>query len=102
MRGVFQGAGQNCIGIERFLVPSDLHDQFVSMMEERIRSLRVGSVLNGEGSVVDVGAMISDARFGELERRVKGAESEGAEVVVGGEVLRHPYLEHGAYVCCGL
>lgn len=99
MRGVFQAAGQNCIGIERFLVPQDLHDEFMDIMSARIRKLRLGSVLTSqEGfvSVVDAGSMVSDGRFAELERLVKAAEHDGAEIAAGGERYNHPYLEHGA------
>ena len=69
-------------------------------MAARIGKLRLGSVLtsspDGVVSVVDMGSMISDARFAELERLVKAAEQQGAEIVAGGERWRHPYLEEGA------
>jgi len=100
MRGVFQGAGQNCVGAERFLVPVELHDAFVDMMEARIKKLRLGSVLapsaDGFVSVVDGGSMISDARFDDLEKLIKSAERDGAEIVAGGERWRHAYLEEGS------
>ena len=102
MRAVFQGSGQNCIGIERFIVPENLHDRFLDIMSARIKKLRLGSVLSsspdGFVSVVDTGSMITDARFAELERLVKAAERDGAEIVSGGERWQHPYLEEGSYV----
>ncbi|KAG8901217.1 hypothetical protein FRB99_005472 [Tulasnella sp. 403] len=101
MRGVFQASGQNCIGIERFIVPDYLHDEFVELMAARIKKLRLGSVLSasddGFVSVVDMGSMISDARFGELERLVKAAERDGARIIAGGERWDHAYLEEGSY-----
>ncbi|KIO27890.1 hypothetical protein M407DRAFT_22808 [Tulasnella calospora MUT 4182] len=101
MRGVFQANGQNCIGIERFIVPVELHDRFLDMMTARIAKLRLGSVLSSSAdgfvSVVDNGSMISDARFEELERLIKAAERDGAEIVTGGERWQHAYLENGAY-----
>jgi len=45
MRGVFQGSGQNCIGIERLLVHSSQHDELVDLLAERAGRLRLGSVL---------------------------------------------------------
>lgn len=100
MRGVFQAAGQNCIGIERFIVPRSQHDEFIHMMSARIKKLRVGSVLNssqeGYVNVVDGGSMISDGRFGELERLIQAAERDGAEIVAGGQRFQHPYLEEGS------
>ncbi|KAG8909493.1 Meiotic Sister-Chromatid recombination aldehyde dehydrogenase, partial [Tulasnella sp. 408] len=101
MRGVFQANGQNCIGIERFIVPVELHDRFLDMMTARIAKLRLGSVLSSSAdgfvSVVDNGSMISDARFEELERLIKAAERDGAEIVTGGERWQHAYHENGAY-----
>jgi acyl-CoA reductase-like NAD-dependent aldehyde dehydrogenase len=35
--------------------------------------------------------------FGELERIIQEAQEEGAEVVVGGQSWRHPYVEDGMY-----
>src|ERR1043166_1610831 len=55
MRGTFQNAGQNCVGLERILVHESLYDEFVNKITEQIRKLKVGSVLN-DGNV-DVGAM---------------------------------------------
>lgn len=102
MRGVFQANGQNCIGIERFLVPLELHDRFINMMAARIAKLRLGSMMSSSAdgfvSVVDNGSMISNARFEELERLIKGAERDGAEIVCGGERWQHAYHEDGAYV----
>lgn len=72
------------------------------MMTARIAKLRLGSVLSSSAdgfvSVVDNGSMISDARFEELERLVKAAERDGAEIVTGGERWQHAYHENGAYV----
>ncbi|KAG8934944.1 Meiotic Sister-Chromatid recombination aldehyde dehydrogenase [Tulasnella sp. 418] len=101
MRGAFGASGQNCVGIERFIIHRSQHDEFINLMAARIRKLRLGSVLSSseEGfvSVVDGGSMISDARFAELERLVKAAEHDGAQVVTGGERWTHAYLEEGAY-----
>jgi acyl-CoA reductase-like NAD-dependent aldehyde dehydrogenase len=41
--------------------------------------------------------MISQARFDELERMIRDAESEGAEVCCGGTRWTHVYLKEGAY-----
>ncbi|KAF8340576.1 Aldehyde/histidinol dehydrogenase [Cantharellus anzutake] len=101
MRGAFQSMGQNCIGIERFLVHSSLYEEFMTEMADRVSKLRLGSVLSSsaEGfvSVVDGGSMINNARFDELERLMTDAESLGADVRCGGTRWRNPYSEQGAY-----
>jgi len=97
-----QNAGQNCIGIERFLVHNSQHDELVRLFTDRVQRLRVGPCLadaGGDGVVapVDCGAMISKDRFEELERLLYDAAQEGAEVVFGGHGWRHPYVEEGMY-----
>jgi acyl-CoA reductase-like NAD-dependent aldehyde dehydrogenase len=97
-----QNAGQNCIGIERFLVHTSQHDELVSLFTDRAQRLRFGPSLadaGGDGVVatVDCGAMISKDRFAELERLLHDAAQEGAEVAYGGHGWRHPYVEEGMY-----
>ena len=97
-----QNAGQNCIGIERFLVHTSQHDELVRLFIERAQRLRFGPCLadaGGDGLVapVDCGAMISRDRFEELERLIQDAAQEGADVVLGGQGWRHPYVEEGMY-----
>lgn len=96
-----QAMGQNCVGIERFIIHTSQYDEFMSEMTDRIRKLRLGSVLapSSEGfvSVVDGGSMINDDRFETLERLIRDAEDQGAELVCGGARWRHPYVENGTY-----
>ena len=97
-----QNAGQNCIGIERFLVHTSQHDELVGLFAERAQRLRFGPCLadaGGDGLVapVDCGAMISRDRFEELERLIQDAAQEGAEVVLGGQGWKHPYVEEGMF-----
>lgn len=101
MRGIFQNAGQNCIGIERLIVHSSQYDDLYAILLERVRKLRLGSVLSpsGEGfvSTVDTGSMISRGRFRVLERLIKLAEEDGAIVETGGREYNHIYHTGGAY-----
>ena len=96
MRGVFQSAGQNCIGIERIICLHNLYPLLVTILEARIKALRVGSALDDPNDV-DVGAMISDSRFGQLEQLVTDAVSEGASCLVGGKRSVHDRYPHGHY-----
>ena len=68
---------------------------------ERSQKLRLGAVLApspGDGFVhtVDCGSMIDSTRFPNLERTIRVAEEEGAQVE-GGLRYRHPYHEDGCY-----
>jgi acyl-CoA reductase-like NAD-dependent aldehyde dehydrogenase len=101
MRGIFQNAGQNCIGIERVLVHADQYDELHTMLAERASRLRVGAVMaqspEGHLPTVDVGAMINGANFERLRTIVDDAVAGHATVDVGGGPYTHPYHEHGTY-----
>ena len=95
MRGVFQSAGQNCIGIERIVALPKAYDTLVDILETRIRALRVGSAL--EEPDIDVGAMISDRSFPRLESLIADAVGQGAKCLVGGQRYLHPKYPQGHY-----
>lgn len=96
MRGTFQSAGQNCVGIERIVCLHQICPRLVMILESRIKALRVGSALDGSNDV-DVGAMISDSRFGQLEMLVTDAVNQGARCLVGGKRLVHHRYPKGHY-----
>ncbi|CAO3655978.1 unnamed protein product [Mucor fragilis] len=96
MRGVFQNCGQNCIGIERIIVASEIYDKVVEEMNTRIGKLRQGSILaDGEG--VDCGAMTMGNQFERLEGLVQEAVSRGARLLRGGKRFHHPKHKNGQY-----
>ncbi|WFD30787.1 Meiotic Sister-Chromatid recombination aldehyde dehydrogenase [Malassezia sp. CBS 17886] len=105
LRACFQGMGQNCIGIERFIVPAEGIDALVALVKPRIAALRCGSTLEdtrfgtarAESDAVDVGPMISSARFAHLEGLIRDAVQRGAQLHCGGHALRHPKWPQGSY-----
>lgn len=90
MRGSFQASGQNCIGIERIIATPALYDRLVSLLEPRVRALRLGPT-------ADVGAMISDSSFSRLEGLIDDAVRRGARLLVGGRRFAHPEHPRGHY-----
>lgn len=98
LRGTFQAAGQNCIGIERIIACPLIYDQLVMKLEPRIKALRVGSALDApKDAQVDVGAMISDASFDRLEKLIQSAIKDGARLLAGGKRFNHPVHHSGHY-----
>lgn len=98
MRGVFQSAGQNCIGIERVVAMPKAYNILMAKLEPRIKGLRVGNDLDSpSGGEVDVGAMISPASFDRLERLVQDAVNGGARLLAGGKRYRHPQYPQASY-----
>lgn len=96
MRGTFQSAGQNCIGIERVIITEKNYDQLVSILQKRVPSLRLGSDID-QLEDIDMGATISDARFETLTRQVQEAVNDGARLLHGGSRYHHPNYPQGHF-----
>lgn len=125
MRGVFQSAGQNCIGVERVIALPGVYDKLLAIVTPRIKALRLGSVLldskpvskgnsakeqhsavtgtrtgtatSTAASAPDVGAMISPASFDRLESLIADAVRDGARLICGGKRFNHPGHPLGHY-----
>lgn len=105
MRGVFQSAGQNCIGVERVIALPGVHDKLLEIVTPRIKALRLGSVLldsnpkshGNKPATPDMGAMISPASFDRLESLIDDAVRQGARLICGGKRFHHPQHPHGHY-----
>lgn len=96
MRGTFQSAGQNCIGIERVICVPEAYDELVAILEKRVQNFRLGSDID-QLDEIDMGAMISDNRFGQFEELIADAVSKGARLVHGGKPYSHPNYPQGHY-----
>ncbi|KAJ9631226.1 Meiotic Sister-Chromatid recombination aldehyde dehydrogenase [Knufia peltigerae] len=96
MRGVFQSAGQNCIGIERVIALPGVHDKVLDGVRQKISHLRLGSVLLDK-QTPDMGAMISSRNFSTLEELVADAVGRGATLYCGGKRYAHPTYPGGHY-----
>lgn len=96
MRGTFQSAGQNCIGIERVICLPKAYEALVDILSERIQCLRLGSDID-QLDEIDMGALISDNRFSQLEELIKDAVLKGARLIHGGKRFQHPNYPQGHY-----
>jgi acyl-CoA reductase-like NAD-dependent aldehyde dehydrogenase len=107
MRGVFQSAGQNCIGVERVIALPGAYDKLIEIVMPRIKALSLGSILldsrpnpadaSPKPTAPDVGAMISPNSFDRLESLIKDAVQQGARLMCGGRRYQHPRHSHGHY-----
>ncbi|KAJ4339416.1 Meiotic Sister-Chromatid recombination aldehyde dehydrogenase, partial [Ascochyta clinopodiicola] len=98
MRGTFQSAGQNCIGIERVIALPNVHDRLIDHLTPKIRALKPGSILTASPDTpVDVGASISSANFDNLEALIQDAVDHGARLLAGGKRYTHPDHPSGHY-----
>lgn len=101
MRGVFQSAGQNCIGIERVIALPKVHDRLVDIVLPKIQKMRVGSVLLTEQDrsppTLDMGSMISSRSFTKLETLIASAVDQGATLHAGGHFSSGRLSPNGNY-----
>jgi acyl-CoA reductase-like NAD-dependent aldehyde dehydrogenase len=99
VRGTFQAAGQNCIGIERIICLPKIYDKIVPRLTSIIEQIRPGSALSltSTKDVVDMGASISSANYSRLEQMITDAIRQGAKLLVGGQRYTHPEFPKGHY-----
>ncbi len=80
--GGFTYAGQSCISTQRIYVHERVYQQFLDLLLEKVRGLRVGDVLDDH---TDVGPMISADAAERVERWIAEAMAAGAEIALGGK-----------------
>lgn len=78
-----QNNGQSCIAAKRFIVHTDVYDEFTRLFSERVAALTVGDPLDES---TDVGPIATESGRDELESQVADAVAKGATVRTGGVV----------------
>jgi succinate-semialdehyde dehydrogenase/glutarate-semialdehyde dehydrogenase len=77
-----QNNGQSCISAKRFIVHTDVYDEFVEHFAREMSALVVGDPME-DGT--DVGPLANEQGREDVEALVKDAVDKGATVHVGGE-----------------
>lgn len=77
----FRNAGQACIGANRLLVQSSVHDKFVEALAERAAALTVG---NGMDPNSEIGPLINNRALEKVEQLTDAALNDGAIRACGG------------------
>lgn len=85
-RGVWQNAGQNCAGPERFLVYDKVFDEFCDAVVKIVQQMQQGSPLANPGGI-DCGAITAGPRQCQrFQSLVDDAVSKGAKLLAGGKL----------------
>jgi len=87
--GAFGTSGQRCTATSRLILHKDIHDQFLEMLIEAAKKLRLG---NGLDPNTDVGPIINEAQ---LRKNVQVGQEEGARLVLGGKRATEGDLSQG-------
>ncbi|MFH1940965.1 MAG: aldehyde dehydrogenase family protein [bacterium] len=82
--GAFSNCGQNCNAVERVYVDASVAEDFIRLVVEKAKTLRVG---DGMEYGTDVGPLVSEAQLQKMEGIVKRAVGAGAKILTGGKRL---------------
>ncbi|MFH8346602.1 NADP-dependent succinic semialdehyde dehydrogenase [Streptomyces sp. NPDC018045] len=77
-----QNNGQSCIAAKRFIVHTDVYDEFAVRFTERMAALTVGDPM---AETTDVGPLASEQGRSDLEELVDDAVRRGAAALCGGK-----------------
>lgn len=91
---IFEGTGQSCTAGSRLFIQRKISDQFISMVLQKARSLRVGMP---DAPGAQLGPLASFAQRDFVEGVVEGARREGADILLGGSRPSDPDLAKGAF-----
>lgn len=92
--GAFGTTGQRCTATSRLILQSGIHDEMLSRLLDRTRTLRLG---DGRKAGTDVGPMINEAGREKVERYVDIGVKEGADLLCGGRRPENGKLEKGYF-----
>ncbi|EMA23911.1 NAD-dependent succinate-semialdehyde dehydrogenase [Haloarcula amylolytica] len=79
--------GQSCIAAKRFIVHTDVYDEYVDRLVAAFENLTVGDPMADE---TDVGPQADPDLMAELHEQVRDSVADGATVLTGGEPLDRP------------
>ncbi|GAA1691947.1 NADP-dependent succinic semialdehyde dehydrogenase [Glycomyces endophyticus] len=91
--------GQSCIAAKRFIVHTDVYDEFAARFAEAVAALVVGDPLD---PATEVGPLATEAGRDELAELVDDAVAKGAEVLAGGGAPDRPGWYYTPTVLAGL
>lgn len=74
--------GQSCIAAKRFIVASEVADEFVGQIKQVIETLVIGNPMEAE---TQAGPLARPDLVDEIERQVKDSVKAGASLVLGGK-----------------
>lgn len=84
MASKFRNCGQTCVASNRFFVQSGIYDQFLSGLQKRVESLKIGS---GECSDCQIGPLINKMQYDKVRDFVADAQNHKANIICGGKPL---------------
>ncbi len=82
-----QNNGQSCIAAKRFIIHADVYDEVKQSLIEKFESLTIGDPMDNG---TDIGPLVNEASWREVDDQVKQAVADGADRVCGAEPISGP------------
>ena len=95
MRSAFGAQGQKCSACSRVYVNRQIRDEFVRLLVEKTKKIKVGNPLKRD---VYLGPVINEEAVKTYERAVQQAKQDGGTILTGGRRLTDGELAHGYFV----
>jgi aldehyde dehydrogenase (NAD+) len=92
--GAFGTTGQRCTATSRLLVQDGVHDELLSKLVDRARTLRLG---DGRKKDTDVGPLITEGSREKVEKYVDIGQAEGADLLTGGKRPEGKGVDNGFF-----
>ncbi|HEY3042494.1 MAG TPA: aldehyde dehydrogenase family protein, partial [Vicinamibacterales bacterium] len=95
MRSAFGAQGQKCSACSRVYVSKAIRDEFVRLLVEKTKKIKIGDPLNRD---VYLGPVINEEAVKTYERAVAQAKADGGNILTGGRRLTDGDFAHGYFV----
>jgi aldehyde dehydrogenase (NAD+) len=92
--GAFGTTGQRCTATSRLILQKGIHDNFLGMLVERTKALKLG---DGRKKGTDVGPVINEAALRKIEHYVDIGQADGADIVCGAQRGKGHGLDDGLF-----
>lgn len=95
MRSAFGAQGQKCSACSRVYVAKPVRDEFVRLLVEKTKKIKIGNPLNRD---VYLGPVINEDAVKTYERAIAQAKADGGKILTGGRRLTEGEFAHGYFV----
>jgi len=89
----FSNAGQRCASGSRIIIFESIYNQFVEMLVEKTKGLKIGNTNND-----DLGPVINENQLNNMLSAIENAKAEGAKILFGGKRLMDNKHNNGFYL----
>jgi 1-pyrroline-5-carboxylate dehydrogenase len=94
-RSAFGAQGQKCSACSRVYVTKAIRDEFVRLLVEKTKKIKIGNPLNRD---VYLGPVINEEAVKTYERAIAQAQADGGKILTGGHRLTDGEFAHGYFV----